>query len=154
MLKIPHFKQLNDYYCGPAILQMTLAAYGISITQEEAAKRLGTTEENGTSVGALVEVLQKEGLMVTGGNNQTLSNVREAFDSEKVVLFCYTELHYQWDHFAILIKFDAPNIVLLDSAEDEDEYRLPLDEFEKRWVGPLFTFSDHWAIYISKAEQS
>lgn len=147
---IPHFEQVNDYYCGPAIFSMILGAYGTSITQEEAAVCLDTTEENGTSAEALTQGLRTAGFLITGGNHQTFAEVRKALDEEKIAVVCFVELHLQWDHYAIVKKINETEISLIDPAENTDTYHLSLEEFEKRWVGPLFTHTDHWAIYISK----
>lgn len=53
-LNVPHKTQENNYYCGPASVQMVLAYKGKNVSQSTLASRLGTTSANGTSAGANV----------------------------------------------------------------------------------------------------
>lgn len=49
-LNVPLIQQVEDYYCGPASMQMVLKFFGINKTQQELAKSTGTNQVNGTIV--------------------------------------------------------------------------------------------------------
>ncbi len=51
--KIPHRRQENDYYCGPAIVQMILAEYGMEFLSNESHSNSGPTEKLGTSLSSI-----------------------------------------------------------------------------------------------------
>lgn len=53
-LAVPHRTQQNDYYCGPASLQMVLAYKGKNVSQSTLASQLGTTSQYGTPAGSNV----------------------------------------------------------------------------------------------------
>ncbi len=54
VLDVPVYFQDNDYYCGPAVAQMTLKyVTNRYIEQDTFARDMGTTKENGTSIYSL-----------------------------------------------------------------------------------------------------
>ena len=58
-LKMPHFKQENGYYCGPATVQQTISYVGkVTVSQRVLAKELGTTKD-GTDMRNIAGVVNK-----------------------------------------------------------------------------------------------
>lgn len=150
MAKIPFFKQKNDYYCGPATLQMTLAHFGVKVSsQDELAKAAKTNKKTGTSALNLVRALRLYKMGVRAGNGKTLPALTQALHEDKVVIICYTEPILEWGHYAIVERITDKRITLIDSDARTGKTSLMLDEFMQRWHDPLFTKTKRWAAFVS-----
>ncbi len=58
-LKMPHFRQENGYYCGPATVQQTISYVAkVTVSQKVLAKELGTTKD-GTDMMNIAKVVNK-----------------------------------------------------------------------------------------------
>ncbi|HVV14944.1 MAG TPA: cysteine peptidase family C39 domain-containing protein [Candidatus Paceibacterota bacterium] len=148
-MNIPHVLQENDYFCGPAIIAMTLGAFGRTITQQEAAVLAQTNEEVGTPIEGLVGALKGLGLSVDAAEKRTIDDLAAAVSEEKVCVVCYTEPVLEWGHYAIVEKIEKGAITLIDPDSRTGTTSLVLEEFERRWKDPLFTKSERWAAFVS-----
>ena len=149
MKRIPHFHQRNNYYCGPAVVQMVLAAFGKRATQGEIAVLAKTKKKSGTSTRGLVKALKSYALVVKTGNDKKISDVHHALAEGAVVVVCYTELHWNWGHYAVVADLRDKTITLIDPAEPlGTTLRLSVAEFTKHWKDPLFTKSRRWAAFV------
>jgi ABC-type bacteriocin/lantibiotic exporter with double-glycine peptidase domain len=152
-MQIPHRHQLNIHYCGPAVLQMTLAAYGIKRTQKQLAKEAKTPFDmkHGTEVKNMAAVLRSYGFAVDEKNNRSLADLTKAYASGKLIIICYTERHWSWDHYAVVKKITANHIYLIDPQEKiGTTLKMPLKEFEAAWLGKIFTHTKKWALFADK----
>jgi ABC-type bacteriocin/lantibiotic exporter with double-glycine peptidase domain len=152
VMRIPFYRQQNSFYCGPAIIQMAVGAFGTRITQKEAARRAGTTHTHGTKTAALVRALKSFGLRIEAGNNKNLSLLRRALTQGSIVVVCYTEPILEWGHYAIVKEFRGKNIILIDPDARTGKTSLRIEEFKKRWKDPLFTRSVRFAAIIRGPE--
>ncbi|MBR2068067.1 MAG: C39 family peptidase, partial [Solobacterium sp.] len=57
LLDVPQAVQENGYYCGPAILQMTLLWHGIDSNQDDLALKLNTSAITGTEYADMARAL-------------------------------------------------------------------------------------------------
>ncbi|HWB34360.1 MAG TPA: cysteine peptidase family C39 domain-containing protein [Candidatus Paceibacterota bacterium] len=149
-MQIPLIQQENDYYCGPAIIEMILGAYGKKITQNEAAKLAGTTEAVGTSLDGLIDALRKEGFSIDVAENRTIDDLQHALQSDEIVIVNYTEPVWEWGHYAIAEKIDGDTVTLIDPDSRTGRTSMLIEEFERRWKDPLFTKATRWAAFVSK----
>jgi ABC-type bacteriocin/lantibiotic exporter with double-glycine peptidase domain len=152
-MHIPHRHQKNIHYCGPTVLQMTLGAYGIKRTQDQLAKEAKTPLDmkHGTEVKNMAAVLRSYNLEVTEKNNRTIADIKKAYASGKLIILCYAERFWGWDHYAIVEKIDNKHIYLIDPQEKiGTTLKMPLKEFEENWHGKLFTRTKHWALFADK----
>ncbi len=97
-LGIRYEAQSTYYYCGPAATRIALSAQGKHLTQDEAAKQLGTTENGTDSAEDTTRVLNKDtggGYKTTaisgrsaksGDVDQLKSNVKSAVDNNRAVV--------------------------------------------------------------------
>ena len=146
--KIRLSHQINNYFCGPAVIVTVLAAYNIHITQRKVARLARTNKTIGTSTKGLVRALRSFGVRVKAGKS-TLENIRRDFRSGVTVIVCYTEPYYDSGHFAIVAGFRGRNILLLSPDERGNRATaMALKEFQERWKDPLFTRSRRWAAYV------
>ncbi|HRY62185.1 MAG TPA: cysteine peptidase family C39 domain-containing protein, partial [Candidatus Paceibacterota bacterium] len=56
-LDIPFVKQINDYFCGPAALQMVFGYFNCEKPQVELAEIMNTKENVGTKKKKMVEAV-------------------------------------------------------------------------------------------------
>lgn len=147
-MKIPFVRQKNDYFCGPAVLAMALRALGIRATQQEAARRAGTTKKNGTSAKGLIAALKSFGVRAEAGNRKTFADIKQALKKNRIVIVCYTEKHWDWGHYAVVKKIGTKTIQLIDPAERHGKSAVAIVEFKKRWKDPLFTKTVRWAAFV------
>ncbi len=154
MKKIPFFPQQNEYYCGPATLQMTLEAYGISKSQRSLAKLAQTNKKVGTSIVGMVKTLRHFNLTVHASNNRSLSDIKKALRAGEVAIICYTEPLMEWGHYAIVQNITDKRIHLVDSDARDGKTSLLLAEFKRRWHDALFTKTVRWAAFVSAPKYS
>ncbi|RJR12548.1 hypothetical protein C4585_03515 [Candidatus Parcubacteria bacterium] len=148
MVRYAH--QMNNYYCGPAVIVTALRSYGIRVTQREAAKRAKTTKEKGTSTSGLVRALKSFGLRVHASGKSTLKDVRKGIGEGITVIVCYTEPKAEEGHYAVVMGFHGDQIYLASPDERGSALvAMPLKEFERRWKDPLYTHSRRWAAFIT-----
>ena len=140
--------QIHDYYCGPAVIVTVLRAYGIRTTQKHAARLARTNKKIGTSTKGLTSALRTFGVRVSGGNGQTLGDIRRAIRDGKTVIVCYTEPSENAGHYAIALGFRGGSILLLSPDErGQAPVAMPQKELQKRWKDRLFTRSTRWAVF-------
>ncbi|HVZ76133.1 MAG TPA: cysteine peptidase family C39 domain-containing protein [Candidatus Paceibacterota bacterium] len=149
-MQIPLIQQEKDYYCGPAIIEMILGAYGKNITQDEAAKRAGTTEAVGTSIAGLAGVLAQENFSVDAAENRSVADIQQALQKGAIVIVNYTEPVWEWGHYAIAEKIESGMITLIDPDSRTGKTSMLMEEFERRWKDPLFTKATRWAAFVSE----
>lgn len=149
-MQIPFFKQINEHYCGPAILQMVLAAYGVETSQEALAEEIGKENifERGTTPEELVAVLSKHRFKVDAKNLRDIAEVRDALEEGAIVVTCYTEAVWEWGHYALIRDISDTHVMFIDPDTEDGNVALPLREFEQRWKDPKFTNTVRWAAFI------
>jgi len=147
-MKIRISHQINNHFCGPAVVVTTLRAFGIHATQRQIARIARTKKSVGTSTKELVSVLRRFGVHVTDGDGNTLNKIRKEIQ-KRVVIVCYTEPHQEEGHYGIVAGFKGKNILIY--TPDERGYApisIPIKEFESRWKDPLFTKTIRWAAIV------
>ncbi|MDB5225501.1 MAG: hypothetical protein JWL87_453 [Candidatus Adlerbacteria bacterium] len=150
-MEIPFYRQENEGYCGPAVLQMALAALGTDLSQKELAEEAYTPlndPDHGTEVADMVRVLEAHGARVQAQNGTALADVAAALEAGKIAVIAFTERHYGWGHYSIIKKIDATHVHLLDPDEDSGGEPMAREEFESRWQDPKHTKTDHWAAFV------
>ncbi len=154
MRTIPFFRQINEHYCGPAVLQMTLAAQGIKVSQKKLAKEAHTpmTRHSGTELKHMVSVLRAHGLRVRGGNRKSLADIRAALKTKAIVIVCWEEPEFYGGHYVIVRGIEKGEIVLQDPDEKppkETDLRYPVRIFSKNWKDDIYTKSLRWAAFVT-----
>lgn len=75
-LDTPHYYQANEWFCGPASVQIvTRYVTGINYDQFDIAEDMGTTEAYGTDIGEI----EKELIYLTGANYEMTNNSQYPF---------------------------------------------------------------------------
>lgn len=71
MLSLVYKQQEHPHWCGPAVLQMVMAFWGDSVSQEKLATMLGTTEEAGTDEDDMERVVRELGYEIVEDEGTT-----------------------------------------------------------------------------------
>lgn len=135
---------------------MVLGAYGIRITQREAARLAKTDKESGRATGKetgtstknLLKTLRDFGLRTEAHNGRTIKELKGALKTDLIVIVCYTESKEEWGHYAIVKGFRTRTIMFIDPDAHTAHTPMKLREFKKRWQDPLHTKSKQWAAFI------
>ena len=159
-MKLKFARQRTNYYCGPAIIQMILAAFGVRITQLQAAKLAKTDKlkgratgsETGTSIKNMLAVLRSYNLLVRASNHRSISDIKKALHRDAIVIVCYRERHYGWGHYSIVLGFRGQTIHLLDPDEGPAGIYMSVSEFQSRWHDHIHTHTVHWAAFVTASE--
>jgi ABC-type bacteriocin/lantibiotic exporter with double-glycine peptidase domain len=131
-VSIPHRKQETDFYCGPAIVQMILAAQGIELSQKDIARVLGTTEAAGTNIAAIERFLASHGFVALRKNDVNVRDIDSAIAAGKKVVVGYVEPSEDVPHYGIVAAVTAQDIIIIDPWHGAD-HALARDVFEERW---------------------
>ena len=74
-LDVPYYKQNNEYYCGPAVLQMVFNYFGYLKKQDVLADDANTNEEVGTTNQNMIKTATENGFYCYVNNNSTFFEV-------------------------------------------------------------------------------
>lgn len=142
------------HYCGPTVLQMILGAYGIVRTQRSLGKEAKSHVEYGTKIKDMAAVLRSYDFEVSEKNNRRIADLQQAHASGKLIIVCYAERFWKWDHYAIIKKMGSKHIYLIDPQEKiGTTLKMSLKEFDKVWYGKLFTHTKRWALFADEPKK-
>jgi len=130
-MQVAHVFQENEAYCGPAVVQMVLASFGITKTQQEIATELETDMVEGTSAKELEAFFVKQGLKVERKNDATWSDLEAAL-TKGLVIAGYIEQDGD-PHYGVVREVGEESVVLADPWRG-DNFTLSKQEFLERWV--------------------
>ncbi len=130
---IPYFKQENEYYGGPAVVEMILATKDVTRTQSEIADIMGTTQAKGTELSTIQNILAAHGFLTERTNDATLEEIIEALVVKRMVIVGYIDPdNNALAHYAIVREITDSSIILIDPLHGEN-FTLARDDFESRW---------------------
>ncbi len=126
-----HFlRQERDYWCGPACVQMLLAADGRRVSQATLAGHLHTNARAGTSRRHLVRGLRMFGLAVAVTRAGTLARLAQHLPA--IVNYQASDGE---DHYAIVLRLTTQQVIMHDPWHGPN-YRLSRRAFLQRWKNP------------------
>lgn len=133
LLKLPHHhRQMSDYTCGPAALQMVFGYFKKRIAQETIAKRAGTSKKNGTSHKGMITAARAAGFSARASSRGTLAALARTLDKNIPVIVNYVEPEENEGHYAIAIGAGKKNVTLNDPWHGP-RFAMKTTEFLKRW---------------------
>ena len=148
MRRFPHHRQINDWYCGPAVLQMALAGFGIRASQPALAREANTNEKHGTSRAGMLRTLRRHGLRGSARHGRSLAELDAASGAGKAVVVLYVEKEADEAHYAVYLGHGRGKILLNDPWHGP-RYTIPRAEFLKRWRGSARKWR-RWALTVDK----
>ncbi len=132
-LKIPLRWQKNDYYCGPASLQMVFAYFSIFKEQEEIAQIAESKPFVGTSNQGMIEAATKAGFHCYVNNESSFDELKHFLGKGLPVIVNYIEPDEEIGHYAVVSGLKDEMITLNDPWNGKN-FSFTLDEFHKRWI--------------------
>ena len=149
-MEVAYFKQDTNFSCGPAVIQMILAFFGIHQSEGYLQKKLESDEKKGTDHMNMISYLLKKGLYCYANNDSTFKEVAYFLDKKIPVVVNYLEPEADWGHYAVVLELNKNNIILNDPWHGE-RFSMRLDEFEERWQSGDGKHKK-WILAVSKSD--
>ncbi len=140
---IPDVIQSNSYSCGTAAVQAILTYYGVWGYQDDFAKEMGTTEDQGTHPARMVAYLRKWGLDAAMRQGLTTADLRRYVEQGVPVILDFQawgsparkNYRNEWEdgHYAVLIGYDRRGFYLEDPSLLGTLGYLTTEDLERRW---------------------
>lgn len=150
-LKIPFFRQNDDFCCGPASLQMAFAFFK-KFENQKKLERKAKTSHNGTTHKNMINLALKGGFYCYVNENSNILEIKDIIKSGLPVIVNFIEPSENEGHYAVVSGFAKSNIVLNDPWNGRN-FKMPIQDFEKRWY---YIFEKHkypnWLMAISKKD--
>jgi predicted double-glycine peptidase len=117
-------------YCGPASLKAVLAYYGIEATEEELAKLVGATREDGVEADGLVQGAQALGLDAWYKDEASFADVERLVDAGiPVIVDWFSETD---GHYSVVVNVEPDGITFMD-PETANYRTLDRESFLRVW---------------------
>ena len=149
MLSVPLFKQSTDYTCGPTVLCMVLAYYGITRSEEELRDQMKVNEREGTKNEQLENEARREGLFVYAKNGGTIEEIRKYVEENIPVIVNFIEEGGE-GHYAVVVDVGNEHLVWNDPYHEKPTSIL-IAAFLPRWYSEDGINRD-WLMAVSKQE--
>lgn len=150
-LKIPFYRQRNEFTCGPAVLQMIFSFLGKFKKQDNLARALHTTKA-GTYHSSLIEEARKENFFCYVNNQSTIHEVRHFINLGLPVVVNYNEPSTDDSHYAVVVGYDRSKVILNDSWNGKN-FKMRESEFILRWHDYLNRHTcKKWIMVVSKKD--
>jgi HK97 family phage portal protein len=134
LIDIPDIRQMENGSCGAAALRAVCQFYGIGPdTEEEFRGLLGTTNEKGTSVGAMVKVAEDLGLVVHAAEME-IDDLAQ-FTADGVPVICPIQAGDDEEkldgHYIVVVGVGPKSVFVHDVAKGRR--RIGKNLFNARW---------------------
>jgi len=155
-LDIPFYKQNNEYYCGPAVLQMVFDYFGYLKSQDLLADHANTNEEIGTTNQNMIKTALDHGFYCYVNNNSTFFEVEHFLEKGLPVIarFIAPELGVDpftnnfYEHFAIIKGINKKELIFNDPKFGKD-FKISKRKFLERWHSAQNKHKE-WIMVIAK----
>jgi hypothetical protein len=156
---VPYHHQINNYYCGPASLEMVFDFYGPDIPQPEIADAARTIFSEGTYTCDMVRAAQFSNLSTSIGKEMptnitgytarklgyasfeywgmTLNELKHLIAAGYPIIVCTT------NHFRVAVGYSTTQFTFQDSWYGR-MHNITTDIFDLDW-----DYSSHWALLVS-----
>ena len=131
-MKIPFYKQITDYYCGPASMQMILEYFGNHMSQEMLAKQLKTQRDDGTDHSDLIRVATENGLYCYVNRESTFNEIIYFLSRDLPVIVNFMEPTDDDAHYAVVVGWGGNKLILNDPWNGK-KFQIHEDWFLKHW---------------------
>ncbi len=150
-LKIPFYRQYDEFTCGPAVLKMFFSFFGKFKKLDSLAKTLHT-DKNGTHHSSLIGEATKEDFFCYVNNSSTIHEVRHFINLGLPVIVNYNEPSTNDGHYAVVVGYDRNKIIMNDPWNGKN-FKMPENEFILRWHDCLNRHTcKKWIMVISKKD--
>ena len=149
--KIKYHKQETEWTCGPAVAKMLLGAFGIKKSEKQLIKKLKANKRNGTKDHAFYDLIIEYNLAYTVKNHATLEEANK-LSKKSVVIISFLPKGEKWHHYAIIKRITKNKVTLIDPYFGS-EYKMPLQEFCKRWGTKTKYYKEkNWLLAVNEPQ--
>lgn len=176
-ITVPFYYQEEDYYCGPACLQMVFNYYGENISQQEIAavartigepaystftdelRRAGHFSNISTSMGDELPhnvtgyTLRKLGYASSESQGMNLTTLEAYIDQGRpLILAMWYSYHHVSTHYRVVTGYNQTHVFLHDPWNKPlwgGAYGGPDLAFNNSEFLDLWSYLDNWALYVS-----
>lgn len=153
-LEVPFRKQVNDYMCGPAAMQMVLAFFGQQASQRKIRKLMSTSpkelKDRGTDNHKLVRGIQKAGLYAYVNEDSSLEELKFLLSQGHPIIVSYIEPSEDEGHIAVVIGFNSLlKQIILNDPWNGQGFKVSDIQFLRRWHSH-WDGHRRWLMAISK----
>lgn len=146
---VPYFEQERDFTCGPAVLRMILAYFGVSVSEEHLSQEVHTGHAYGTHHRWLIEAPCHHGLHTYVHDHATLAQIERFLEDGCPVVVHFLNSDDNDGHYSVIVGIDDTDVIFNDPWPPlGKEFRLPRGEFERRWHDEKNRFPS-WAMAVS-----
>lgn len=139
MIKLTPWKQSDSSRCGPAVIKMVLAYYGIEASEDEIAKRCNHTFELGCTNMDMKHAFESYGLNVSIYHYSTMEALEHCVKHKIPVIVDWLTpgvSRNKWEmpngHSSIVVGMDKEYIHILD-PEDAEVRKIYKQDFLRVW---------------------
>lgn len=159
-LSIPHRRQVNDYMCGPATLQMVLAFLGEQKTQRSIRKLMMVSPKELQTKSAdnnkMVRAIQRAGFYAYVNDHSNIDELKSFINQGYPVVINYIEPSNDDGHFAVVKGYNPLlKTIILNDPWNGDDFTFSEKEFIERWHPKWWRASEgykgHWLMVASRA---
>lgn len=133
-LNIPFVRQINDYFCGPASLEMIFGYFNCEKSQCELAKIMGTKEIVGTEKDKMVKAVHEHDFHYYEKNNSDFDEISRLLKNKVPVIVNFIEPSDNESHYAVVAGLTCREIIFADPWNGKD-FKMTREDFFKRWYG-------------------
>ena len=139
---LPLIRQSTPYTCGVAALQSVLRYYGQEWREDNLARELKSTPDQGTDYREIVRFARAKGLAVEVRESMTVDDLRAAVAAGRPVMVAlqawsdHPETYASsWEdgHYSIVVGFDNRSFYFMDPSTLGNYTFIPSSEFLARW---------------------
>ena len=135
MIKLKPYKQSKGF-CGPASLKMVLEFYGIKKSEQELARKTGSTRNRGTSEARLARTARNFGLKVHVKENANIGDIRK-YIAKNIPIIVDWFSPEEAGHYSVVVGIDKKNIYIADPHFGKIR-KYEIKWFEERWFDMPF----------------
>jgi predicted double-glycine peptidase len=142
-LPVPDVRQATSFTCGASALQAILMYFGEEVSEDELARELGTTPNDGASPDAILRTARAHGLTAELREHVTIEALTRAVRAGTPVLLAIqawpdtkrASFADDWEdgHYVVVVAVDGDTIVLEDPSILGSRGTLTRAELADRW---------------------
>lgn len=149
-IDVPYYQQINNTYCGPAVMQMVLGYYNVTLDQEYIADKVSTDNiTNSSNICNFFSNYTWSNYMfkVQCASNVTMEKIEEIVcnESRPVIVLQRLAINDEvYGHYRVVVGADNDYMYVIDPLFGLNKTRK--EDFLMLWRKNNATLSDNWSI--------
>lgn len=131
-INVPYIEQKDNFMCGPAVLQMVLAFFGVHAEQEALAHLVTTSPKFGTPASRMARAAREYGFGYTVKQGASVEDIKIYLGDDLPVIVNFIEPDGNEGHFGLVIGHEEDELIIHDPWNGP-EFKIKEEEFVRRW---------------------